>query len=75
MLNAATLPTVVVPFDHEYDEPPVAVTLIAVVEQVKIVEFVLFVIPAVGKGETVTANVLAVEVPQEFCAVTLMLSF
>jgi hypothetical protein len=26
-------------------------------------------------GDTVTANVLAVEVPQEFCAVTLMLPF
>jgi len=26
-------------------------------------------------GETVTTNVLAIEVPQEFCAVTLMFPF
>ena len=51
--------------------PPVAVTLIAVVEQVSSVEPVLFVMPAVGGVEFSVTVMLAVEVqPLEPVTVT-----
>ena len=48
ILKASDVPTTLVPLDHEYEEPPVAVTLIDVLEQVNSVEPVVLVIPAVG---------------------------
>lgn len=64
MFNDAELPTVVVPLDHEYDEPPEAVTLIVVVEQVKTVEPVLLVIVAEGNAFTVAVTAVLVELTQ-----------
>ena len=48
ILKAADVPTTDDPLDHEYVPPPVAVTLIAVLEQVNSVEPVLLVMPDVG---------------------------
>ena len=48
MLRPADVPTVIAPSDHEYEAPPVAVTLIAFVEQVSVVVALLFVMPALG---------------------------
>src|SRR5450759_2034325 len=47
-ISAADVPTTVLPSDHEYDVPPLAVTLIDAVVQVRTVVPVLLVIPAVG---------------------------
>ena len=47
---------------HEYETPPVAVTLIAVVVQFKIVEPVLLVIPAVGVVTSLVTVILDVVV-------------
>ena len=44
----AAVPTMVVPFDHEYVPPPVAVKLMLVSVQVNCVAAVLFVIAAFG---------------------------
>jgi len=54
---------------HEYETPPVAVTLIAVLEHVNTVEPVLFVIPAVGAVTFCVAVMLDVDV-QPLAAVT-----
>ena len=54
---------------HEYETPPVAVTLIAVLEHVNSVEPVLFVIAAVGTVIFCVAVMLDVEV-QPLAAVT-----
>ena len=48
MVSPALLPTTPLPSDHEYVPPPLAVTLIEVVEQVMTVVLVLLVMPAVG---------------------------
>jgi hypothetical protein len=52
-------PTIVVPFDHEYVPPPVAVKSMDVVAHVKIV-VVGAVIAAAGNGLTVTVSVVLV---------------
>ena len=62
MFNASEVPALDVPFDHEYEVPPVAVTLIDVVEHVNTVEAVLLVIPAVGAVIFWVTVMLAVEV-------------
>ena len=54
---------------HEYETPPVAVTLIAVLEHVNTVEPVLFVIAAVGTVIFCVAVMLDVDV-QPLAAVT-----
>ena len=48
---------------HEYETPPVAVTLMAVVAHVNTVEPVLFVIPAVGDELMVRFNVTTLSQP------------
>jgi hypothetical protein len=48
IVKASFVPTTVLPSDHEYVPPPVAVTLIEVVVQVMTVVPVLLVMPAVG---------------------------
>ena len=59
MLAAADEPKLLF---HEYEAPPVAVTLIAVLEQFNTVDPVLLVIPAVGEVISWVTVILAVEV-------------
>ena len=60
---------------HEYDTPPVAVTLIAVVVQVNTVEPVLFVIPAVGDELMVRFNVTTLSQPAALVPVQVAVLF
>ena len=66
MLAVAALPK---PLSHEYESPPVAVTLMDVVVHVNSVTPVLLVMPAVGAVVFDVTTMLAVEV-QPLAAVT-----
>ena len=54
MLAVAALPN---PLSHEYESPPVAITLMDVVVHVNSVTPVLLVMPAIGKAFTTTVAV------------------